>query len=382
VAQERSAVESVGGTLEFTEDIVFSSSRLLNMHAPTLDPEARDWVRRFSDRHGQDVLQTAVEASAPLKVLIIGETIIDEYQYCEAIGKSSKEPSLVVRAQNREIFAGGILAVANNATACCDQPTVISQLGEEQLDHWQRFIQEQLDSKVEPVLLKRKDSPTIIKKRYVDGYFFQKLLEVYHLNDQPQSEDDDRAICEQLEKLLPCMDAVIVVDFGHGLLGEKAVQLLCEHAKHLSVNVQANAGNLGYNLLSKYNRADFLCVAQNELRLDARQRHGDLPELLTRAAEALSCRHAVVTRGKNGCLAWEGEVGLMEVPAMATKVVDRVGAGDTFLSCAAPVLAAGAPLDVACFAGSLAGAHAVATVGHRDYLQRGQLLNHATALLK
>ena len=70
------------------------------------------------------------------------------------------------------------------------------------------------------------------------------------------------------------------------------------------------------------------------------------------------------------------------VPALASKVVDRVGAGDTFLSCCAPLLAAGAPLEVAAFAGSLAGAHAVATVGHRDYLQRAELLSHATALLK
>ena len=386
MAKERAAVEAVGGELCFTDEIVFSSTRLLNEHAPTLSDEALAYVRGFRERHDEAAVRGAIRAAAPLRLLVVGETILDEYQYCEAIGKSSKEPSLVVKAQDRELFAGGILAVANNATACCDAVSVLTQLGDQDAELYEPFARSHLKREVDATLLQRRESPTVLKKRYVDGYFFQKLLEVYHINDEPLEPADEAALCDELDRLLPTVDAVIVVDFGHGMITPAAVERLCRGAKFLAINVQANAGNLGYNLLSKYPRADLLCIAQNELRLDARDRTGDLEPLLVQAAARLDCPSAIVTRGKAGCLCHaapdRGGAGTFTVPALASKVVDRVGAGDTFLSCCAPVLAAGAPLELAAFVGSLAGAHAVATVGHRDFLQRSHLLGHATALLK
>ena len=48
---------------------------------------------------------------------------------------------------------------------------------------------------------------------------------------------------------------------------------------------------------------------------------------------------------------------------------------------AAPLAAAGAPTEVLAFAGNVAGAEAVATVGHRRYLERGRLAKHMQTLL-
>lgn len=382
VGKERAAVEAVGGQLAFTDEIVFSSSHLINQHAPQLPEATRKYLEGFTDRYGSHAINEAFHAASKIKLLVVGETILDEYQYCEAIGKSSKEPSLVVRADRNELFAGGIVAVANNAAAACDKVTMLSRLGDRDVQTTEPFVRGILRPEVQAELLVRSDSPTVLKKRYVDNYFFTKLLEVYHINDATPTAGDDQAFCDRLAKLLPEADAVIVVDFGHGLISADAVELLCSESKYLAVNVQANAGNLGYNTLTKYRRADLLCVAQNELRLDARDRTGELAPLLTAAAERLSAGSALVTRGKAGCLAWCADQGMTEIPAVATKVVDRVGAGDTFLSVAAPARAAGAPLEVAAFLGSVAGAEAVATVGHRRYLERSSLLAHAQTLLK
>jgi sugar/nucleoside kinase (ribokinase family) len=62
--------------------------------------------------------------------------------------------------------------------------------------------------------------------------------------------------------------------------------------------------------------------------------------------------------------------------------VDRVGAGDAFLSVAALCAAQGAPMDVVGFIGNAVGAQAVATVGNRNAVDRGVLLRHIESLLK
>ena len=271
MAKEREAVEAVGGQLRFTEEIVFSSTRLLNEHAPTLSEEAIRYVKSFRVRHDEAAVHRAVKAAAPLRLLVVGETILDEYQYCEAIGKSSKEPSLVVKAQHRELFAGGIPrgrqqrhGVLATASRCSPSSATTTR------SCMTRSCGRTCTRTSDATLLRRADSPTVLKKRYIDSYFFQKLLEVYHINDEPATTADEGALCDALDRLLPTVDAVVVVDFGHGMLTDAAVRRLCDKAKFLAINVQANAGNLGYNLLSKYPRADLLCIAQNELRLDAR----------------------------------------------------------------------------------------------------------------
>ncbi len=117
ITLEREAVESVGGQLAFTDDIVFSASTLINRHLPSLSKELTDYLEGFSAQYSAEQIASYFERMVPLKVLTIGETIIDEYRYCHAIGKSSKEPMLAVKQLSVERFAGGTLALANNVAA-------------------------------------------------------------------------------------------------------------------------------------------------------------------------------------------------------------------------------------------------------------------------
>ena len=65
-----------------------------------------------------------------LKVLIIGETIIDEYIYCEALGKSGKEPVLVLRDMHKERYLGGTAAIAKNLSSFCKKVTLLTNIGQ------------------------------------------------------------------------------------------------------------------------------------------------------------------------------------------------------------------------------------------------------------
>jgi bifunctional ADP-heptose synthase (sugar kinase/adenylyltransferase) len=193
---------------------------------------------------------------------------------------------------------------------------------------------------------------------------------------------ESQALCDKLHEILPQYDVVLVTDYGHGMISSEAVDILCSEAKFLAINTQMNAGNLGFNTVSKYSRADFLCVSENELRLDARSRRREIKEIVNEISSKLTCDRVLVTMGPAGCLCYAREEGFFKVPALTSNVVDRVGAGDSVFAMSNLFAAQGAPIEIVGFVGSLAGAQAVATVGHSNSLDRVSLIRHMETLLK
>ena len=382
IALEQTAVESVGGQIDFTQDITFSSSNLINRHLSVLPSDVKDYLSDLSDRFSADYIIRAIESARSLKVLVVGEAIVDEYQYCEAIGKSSKEPVLAVKSVSSEKFAGGILAVGNHVAGFCDNVGLVSQLGDQ--NPQEEFVRQAVNAQIKSTLLRRMDAPTIVKRRYIDIYFLTKLWEVYEISDEALNPADNELLCERLKQELPKYDLVIVVDFGHGMLTEEAIDILCSQARFLAVNAQSNAGNLGYHSISKYPKADYISLAENEIRLDARDCSGDLREMVQGLSERLQCPRVSVTRGNRGALCYgegEGE-GFFDVPALTDNVVDRIGAGDAFLAVTALCVARDTPMEAVGLIGNAVGAQAVATMGNRKPIERVPLLKGIEALLK
>ncbi|MBI2870147.1 MAG: adenylyltransferase/cytidyltransferase family protein, partial [Candidatus Omnitrophica bacterium] len=107
IYDEERAVLSVGGRIHFTDDITFSSSHLVNTHFDIFPPETEDWLKAFRQRYSADEVIGYLEGAAPLKALVVGEAIIDEYVFCDGLGKSSKDPILAFLYRSEEAYAGG-----------------------------------------------------------------------------------------------------------------------------------------------------------------------------------------------------------------------------------------------------------------------------------
>lgn len=380
ITEEERAVQSIGGELVFTHDITFSSSALINKYLPIFPKEVTAYLAEFGRRYSAGDVLSYLEAARSLKVLAIGEAIIDEYQYCEAVGKSAKEPVLATRYVSTEQFAGGILAVANHLANFCDQVGLLTFLGAEQ-SH-ESFVRRHLKPNVATTFLSKAHSPTIIKRRFVEQYLLQKLFEVYVMNDDVVGDADNRALCTRLREVLPQYDVVIVADYGHGMLSEEAIKIVCERSRFLAVNTQSNAGNRGFNTISRYPRADYVCLAQHEVALEVKNRSRSPNEMIRDVAKKLSCRHMVLTRGKYGSMCYSDREGFCEVPAFAHQVVDRMGAGDAVLALTALCVAQQAPIEIIGFLGNVVGSQAVATLGHRTSIERASLFKAVESLLK
>ena len=340
--------------------------------------EARPFLASFAASHAREELLRRLEQIRSLRVLFVGEAIIDEYQYCETMGKSGKEPVLAARFVSAEQFAGGVLAVANQAAALCDHVGLLTVLGAE--DSREEFIRARLDSKIAASFLYAPGARTILKRRLVEIYPFQKLFEIYVM-DPGALETVSEQLCGRLEELLPGYDAVVVTDYGHGMFTPEAIDLLCRQGRFLAVNTQINAANLGFNTISKYRRADCICLSERELRLEVRNPRKDLRLIMAETAQKLACQWMIITRGREGCLCYHAVEGFVSIPAFTLRIVDRIGAGDALLAVSALAAAQGVPMDVVGFLGNMVGAQAVETVGNRSVVSRAALVERMDAML-
>ena len=378
ITQERRSVESFGGELIFTDEITFSSSSLLNRHLSVFPDDVNQYLAGFRESHPIEEITGYLKEAGKLKVLVVGEAIVDEYQYCETLGKSGKEPILAAQFIRSERYIGGSLAIANHVASCSAAVTVLALIGTE--DSHERFIRSKLSANVTAELIQMPGAPTLVKRRFIETYPFQKLFEVYIMDEDAaaaRSED----VCDALRRLVPQADVVVVADYGHGMLCAEAVKILCDQSRYLAVNVQVNAGNHGFNTVSKFNRADFVSLSEREIRLEARNSSGDLREIVQSVADELHCKNVLITRGSRGCLCY-GADGFFEVPGFALRTVDRVGAGDAVFSVASLCAALGAPSEVIGFLGNAVGTQAVGIVGNERFIERAPLMKHIEALLK
>ncbi|MDQ3000915.1 MAG: PfkB family carbohydrate kinase [Fibrobacterota bacterium] len=380
IVLEKKAVREAGGELAFTDEITFSSSELINHNLPIHSPQIRKYLDGFSKRHKvQDVLRY-LNGAQSMRVLIVGETIVDEYQYCQTMGKSGKEPILAAKLQKCEKFAGGVLAVANHVGTVTEKIKLVSFLG--QRSSHEEFIEEKLNPAVERHFLRLEEGPTIVKRRFVESYPFQKLFEVYEMHGDEYRPGESKALCDKLKEVLPLVDVVIVTDYGHGMIGPEAVELLCREAPFLAINTQVNAGNRGYNTVSKYSRADFICVSEQEIRLEVRNRLESLNDIVEKISKSMACDNILITRGEKGSLGFNSRDGFFEIPAFRSNTVDRVGAGDAVFGLTSLCVAQNAPMEMVGYIGNVVGAQAVGTVCNRDSIDKVQLLKSITHMLK
>lgn len=377
---EREAVESHGGRMYFADEIRFSSSSLLNHHFGVFPPQVAAYLETLRAKTSSDDLIAQLRALKNQKVLVVGEAIIDEYHYSSPMGQTGKSNTLAVKYLNREKFAGGAIAVANHIAGFVDSVTLATGLGSQ---HSQEdFIRAHLAPNVEPVFFRRDDAPTLVKRRYVDESL-NKLFEVYFYNEVPMPAEVERTARQWLAGNASQYDSVIVPDFGNGFISLPMARTLSDQARYLAINTQLNSGNRGYHVVQRYPSANFISLNEPELRMAARNRHDPLLPLAQRVGNELSARHLAVTRGANGVLLCDlkNEVE-HEVPALAINVVDRIGAGDAFLSLAGVCLGGGINPALAAFVGSAAAALDVQIVCNRESINPGSLFKYLTTLLK
>jgi len=381
ITDERLAVEKHGGRIQFTDDVTFSSSALINRYFSPFEPHVRDFVDSMREEEQQQQLLELIERVADMKVLVVGDAIIDEYRYVTPMGRAPKENLVATLYQNAETFAGGVMATANHVAGICREVDVLTVFGDH--DDYVTLSTQKAKKNVSITHFERADAPTTRKVRYVDSTSMRKLFETYYMNDAPIPAEMEERLNDKVAAIAGDYDLVIVNDFGHGMIKQSTVDLLTEKARFIAVNTQANSANFGFNLITKYPRADYVCIDALEARLATGEKHNSIEHLMSAGlAKVMPDSKIVVTQGRDGCLAYAKGQPLTQVPALADKVFDTMGAGDAFLAITSPLVAAGGAMRQVAFLGNIAGALKVGIIGHRQSVDKVSMIKAVIAMLK
>ena len=367
------AVKSVGGIVKYTDDISFSSSNLLNKFGDVYNKTQKTFIYNSLDNQDFDSIKDGLDELLKLKVLVLGETIIDQYVFCEALGKSGKEPVLVLRDLFMEQYTGGAAAIARHLSDFCGGITLLSMLGEKK-EH-EGFVLDSLPNNIDSHFIYKEDSPTITKKRFVDYVSKSKNLGVYSLNDSELNKKNEDQFHKYLDELIPDYDLVIISDYGHGFISSGTAKRISKQSVFTSLNAQINAANIGSHTMNNYCDIDCTIINETELRHELRDRESNHRDLMKQLSKQMNTKNLVVTQGSSGATLYVSDDNkYYHCPAFANKVVDKIGSGDAMLALLSCALKIGMDPNLALFIGSLAAAQSVETIGNSVPVNKKQLL--------
>lgn len=384
IGPEREVVEKYGGKIYFTQGEVYSSTKLLNNFLGALPEEVLEMARSLRKKYGNDLaeqLRKMVDSFGDLNVLVIGDVIIDDYVFCKVQGLTTKDAAMSTRFDYMERYPGGALAIARHLAGFAGKVSLLSMTGGE--PDIAKLIGE--IGGVEWKLVKDPRFITPVKRRYIKRHplrqEYEKLFSVNKLlNTEGIKQVDYSQFYERLSGEVPKYDLVVVCDYGHGLLDDKAIGIIEGSARYLAVNCQTNSSNNGMNVISKYHRADAFVADERELRLPFGQTTEGNDVLLGQLSGKLKSAIAWVTLGADGALGLN-KTEKVHIPAVTLHVKDTVGAGDAFYALASLGAVKELPADLATLAANVAGAIKTNLVGNSKPVAKVDLLKFMSTIL-
>lgn len=366
---EKKLVEAYGGRVVYSSgDVVFSSTRLLERLRSQVSMDAEK-IRVFAAAHGVDrpALEDLLARIAELRVVVVGDPIIDRYIHSEEVGIASEGPIITVAPIGEELFAGGAGLIASQAAHLGARTTLVTTLDGSERAQLLSDLLEQSHVTVQATHEPRR--PVFLKSRYVvQG---QKVLKVDEGQRVPLSSTGAEAFVAAIEGQLDGCDLIIATDFGHGLFAAPVIEGLGRLASERGVPLAIDVSRSGSSNLMRFRGTRLATPTEDELRLALGDLEAGLSNLASRYYQATGGERLVITMGSRGSLMLgrglqgSGRLIARHLPAFTSHPLDTVGAGDVFLASLALADAAGGSPELGLYLGSLVASLHVQRLGNR-----------------
>ncbi len=379
IKKEVEAIKKVGGKIHFTNDIQFSSSKLINLNfnSPQILKEIKTNVQNINlfKNHVLDFIKKMKD----LKIAIIGEIIEDEYIYSNNLSQPSKEFIHAVERVKNEVYVGGSYAIAKNIIEFSKSVDVYSAGNID--SNLNKIIKSNFKNNINFFNLDSNFS-VVRKSRYLNNNN-KKLFECYSYRGKNKTPIIKKSLLNKLSKKIKTYDCVILSDFGHGFFSKDLFDLIKNKANFLSINVQTNAGNRGFNLATKYRKTDNILLDLAELQLATKDNSIEIEKHVNRLEEKINSRYYTITKGKEGIYIYDKKMKQkISLSAFETKPLDTMGAGDSVLGISSMLLALNAPLNIVAYLSNLFGAISTSIIGHSNSIKKKEILKSVEYGLK
>jgi cytidyltransferase-like protein len=237
---EQSAVDSYGGRLVFSSgELRFASLSLLEREYSGADLTAIRKPVEFPERHGFDIsgLKSTLAKMPGMRVLVIGDLIVDEYVTCDAIGMSQEDPTIVVTPIVSKTFVGGAGGVAAHARGLGADVRFCTIVGD---DEAAKFALDLLEEQgVHCDHFADSTRPTTRKQRF--RALDKTLLRVNHLRHHAASADIQHNMLAAVDAAMPKCDLVMFSCFNYGCLPQDLVDAITAKARAAGVMLAADS---------------------------------------------------------------------------------------------------------------------------------------------
>ncbi len=385
---EKTAVESYGGRIIYSSgEIVFSSTALIEALPRAASGKAQQ-LKRACQRNDitAESLIGLLDRMRGLRVLVVGDVILDKYVFCDALGIASEAPVVSLAHRDERSYVGGAAIVARHVAALGAKSFLLSA-GAGNSDPETRSVYDVLAREgVEHHLIHAR--PAIVEKtRFLAED--SKLFKVDRAHRCPLDSIAQREAAAILEKQSGDVDAVILCDFGYGMITESLLNRVLPTLRQNVAIVTADVSGGRANLMN-FKNVDLLCPTEREVRAMLNDHDSGLSTVAWELLDQTQARHIIVTLEKRGMLvfqrggqdrtshAWSARLKGEQLPAFADHAVDHLGCGDALLAGATLSLAAGGTLMQSAYLGNAGAAIEVGTLGNKP-VSRKQLLEWISA---
>jgi rfaE bifunctional protein nucleotidyltransferase chain/domain len=354
--KEKHAVEAYGGRVIFSSgDVVYSSSHIIDAYASRLDLEQEKlglFCKRYNVR--RSALLELMDAIVDRPFTIVGDLVLDRYQYCDAADIAPDAPNMSLVPLEHRDFLGGAAIIARHLAGLGAEPTLVTSLG---TDDASDAALDTLESAGVHVLPIRNRKKIATKTRFVVDT--QKLFTLDECPATPTDSTNEKYVLEQAKKHASVegqQASLVLYDAGLGLLTDSLAAAVIAQSRGAEGRYEkifaATASSRGK--LTRLTDADLLVATERAIRIATRDHEQGVSALACRVLADHRAGALLMPLGKKGLMTfdapdaaafgkdtpWEGKLRSEYVASPINGTVDRLGSDEALLATAAALLSA------------------------------------------
>jgi len=359
-------MKSGGEVVFYAGETHYATSDLLHDNVFDIEKNNRNKFNKVCQKHNITLkdIQDRLANFSNTKLLVIGDTIVDHYVACDALGMSAEAPVLVVKELENREFIGGAAIVASHVRSLGSSCHYISVVGE---DSQASFVSETLNNQgIKTDIFYDSSRPTTYKTRYMVEN--QKLFRVSRIKDHKIPKEIEDKIVEKITLLAPKLDGIMISDFVYGVITNKILESITKLSEQFDFKLYGDlqcSSQVGK--VTKFNDFDLITPTEKESRIALEDNESGIEWIANTLINNTNSKNMLIKLGSDGFIAYgntKSSIERQNFPALVINPVDVTGAGDSLFAAMSVSLSSGASLIEASAIGACMASLAVKEVGN------------------
>jgi len=325
-------------------------------------------------RKGRRTLRDILEGFPRVKILVVGDIMMDRSILGKVSRISPEAPVPVIVVEREDFDLGGAANVAHNVHSLGGKVWLCGVLGDDENGQKTRRRIAEIGIRADGIFLEQGRQTTVKTRIIAHHPHHQQLVRIDRETIDHPRISTLRNLAKFLTENIGNFDGIVISDYGKGLLSRKLIQTIIQRARKLKklIMVDPKLKNFFY-----YKGATVVTPNTKEASEASRvsiNNRSSLEKVGRKLLEKLRCDAIVITQGEEGMTVFEPHQKPIPVPTVAKEVFDVTGAGDTVIGTMALALGAGARIiDAANLAnyaaGIVVGKRGTATVTPKELMK-------------